>query len=89
VRFVTVGMPGWDTHGNNFGQLRTTLLPELDQALDELSKKSWLIRRGEGDSVSYKVNLRRKASSTLLDSIWSTLDDKIEEQKDEASPEEE
>jgi hypothetical protein len=36
VRFVTVGMPGWDTHGNNFGQLRTALLPELDQALAAL-----------------------------------------------------
>lgn len=36
VRFVTVGMPGWDTHGNNFGQMRTALLPELDQALASL-----------------------------------------------------
>jgi hypothetical protein len=61
---------------------------ELDHALDELSKKSWLIRRGEGDSVSYKVNLRRKASSTLVDGIWSSLNDKIEEQKDAPSPEE-
>ena len=61
---------------------------ELDQALDELSKKSWLIRRGEGDSVTYKVNLRRKASSTLVDGIWASLDDKIEGQKG-SSPSEE
>ena len=61
---------------------------ELDQALDELCKKSWLIRRGEGDSVSYKVNLRRKASSTLMDSIWSSLDDKIEGQEDTSAQDE-
>jgi hypothetical protein len=36
VRFVTVGMSGWDTHGNNFAQLRNNLLPQLDQALSAL-----------------------------------------------------
>lgn len=51
---------------------------EFDQALGELTKKGWLIRRGEADAVSYKVNLRRKTSSTLTNSIWSTLDDKID-----------
>jgi hypothetical protein len=60
---------------------------ELDQALEELSKKNWLIRRGEGDTVSYKVNLRRKASSTLSQSIWSTLDDKIDKQKGDSTQE--
>lgn len=36
VQFVTVGMTGWDTHGNNFGDLRNQLLPSLDQALATL-----------------------------------------------------
>jgi Protein of unknown function (DUF1501) len=36
TRFVTVGLGGWDTHGNNFGTLRTRLLPELDRALAAL-----------------------------------------------------
>ena len=29
-RFVTVGFGGWDTHTDNFTQLRSTLLPQLD-----------------------------------------------------------
>ncbi|PQO33701.1 DUF1501 domain-containing protein [Blastopirellula marina] len=33
ARFVTVGVDGWDTHVNNFTQLRTNLLPQLDKAL--------------------------------------------------------
>ncbi len=49
---------------------------ELDQALNELNKKSWLIRKKKGDSVFYKVNLRRKASRTDSGTIWSMLDDK-------------
>jgi hypothetical protein len=36
VRFVTVGLTGWDTHANNFVQLRGTLLPQLDLALSTL-----------------------------------------------------
>jgi uncharacterized protein (DUF1501 family) len=36
VPIVTVGMSGWDTHGNNFATLRTQLLPELDRALGAL-----------------------------------------------------
>jgi hypothetical protein len=36
ARFVTVGLGGWDTHGNNFGTLRTQLLPQLDRALAAL-----------------------------------------------------
>ncbi len=36
VRFVTVGMGGWDTHANNFQTLRNALLPALDQALSAL-----------------------------------------------------
>jgi hypothetical protein len=33
VRFVTLGMGGWDTHGNNFASLRQNLLPRLDRVL--------------------------------------------------------
>ncbi len=36
VRFVTIGLNGWDTHINNFGQLRNLLLPQLDGALAAL-----------------------------------------------------
>lgn len=36
VRFVTIGIAGWDTHGNNFGTLRNNLLPTLDTALSAL-----------------------------------------------------
>jgi hypothetical protein len=36
VRFVTVGMNGWDTHSQNFTQLRNNLLPQFDRALAAL-----------------------------------------------------
>lgn len=36
ARFVTLGVGGWDTHANNFGALRTQLLPPLDMALSTL-----------------------------------------------------
>jgi hypothetical protein len=36
VRFVTISLGGWDTHGQNFNALRTRQLPPLDQALSTL-----------------------------------------------------
>ena len=36
VTFVTVNMGGWDTHGNNFNELKTRLLPRYDKALAAL-----------------------------------------------------
>ncbi len=36
VRFVTIGISGWDTHSNNFNALRNNLLPQLDIALGTL-----------------------------------------------------
>jgi hypothetical protein len=36
VRFVTIGLGGWDTHANNFRALRDNLLPQLDRVLSAL-----------------------------------------------------
>lgn len=49
-RFVTVGFDGWDTHTNNFAQLRNTLLPQLDAALSALLTD--LQDRGRLDSTA-------------------------------------
>jgi hypothetical protein len=36
VRFVTISLGGWDTHGRNFDALSRRLLPALDQTLSAL-----------------------------------------------------
>jgi hypothetical protein len=36
VRFVTISLGGWDTHGRNFETLSKKLLPQLDQTLSAL-----------------------------------------------------
>lgn len=52
-------------------------LPKLDEALEVLSRQSWLIRIGTGDKAIYKVNLRRKAGSTIATGVWNTLETKL------------
>lgn len=49
VRFVTVSIGGWDTHGQNFNALRTRLLPQVDQTLSALIED--LDNRGLLDST--------------------------------------
>ena len=50
---------------------------DLDDALKTLAEQGWLIQIGDGKRAVYKVNLRRKAGSTLADGIWQNLDDKL------------
>ena len=50
---------------------------DLEAALAELVKQNWLMRYGEGEFTSYKVNLRRKEGSRLGQDIWSSLDARI------------
>jgi hypothetical protein len=55
---------------------------ELDEALDALSRQGWLIKMGE-ENISYRVNLRRKAGSSL--GLWASLQSRIEESEDASS----
>jgi hypothetical protein len=49
VRFVTISLGGWDTHAQNFNNLKTKLLPTLDQTLSALVED--LEQRGLLDST--------------------------------------
>ncbi len=50
---------------------------ELDSALKVLVEQNWLLRYGEGDLMSFRVNLRRRAGSQLGQDIWSALQNRI------------
>lgn len=68
---------------------------ELDTTLSDLTKTEWLIQLGEGDRSTYKVNLGRRQASGLDGSVWSAINDKLEQRikeqqdkkKDPDSPE--
>jgi hypothetical protein len=49
VRFATVTFGGWDTHSNNFGKAKESLLPEFDQGLAAMLNA--LSQRGLLDST--------------------------------------
>ena len=52
---------------------------DLNEALATLTQQYWLIRIGEGEKAIYKVNLKRKAGSTLAGGIWSSLNDRLKD----------
>ncbi len=58
---------------------------ELDEALDMLSKQYWLLRMGVEEKITYRVNLRRKAGSSLAKNIWASLDAKIAQSSGQTS----
>jgi len=54
---------------------------EMEAALEYLANESWVIRMGEGDNRKYEPNLRRKPPSTLGKAVWSQLNNRITENK--------
>lgn len=50
---------------------------EIEAALAALVEQNWLLASGEGEFLSYRVNLRRKAGSALGQDIWATLNSRI------------
>ena len=60
---------------------------ELDSALATLVEQNWLVRYGDGEFTSFKVNLRRKAGSQLDQDVWNTLGSKIKIGPQSAPPE--
>lgn len=59
---------------------------ELKEALNSLTSQSWLVKLGQDELITYKVNLRRKGPSSLASGIWATLDDKMSSEKGEEQP---
>lgn len=49
VTYVTVSLGGWDTHGNNFANLKNSLLPRYDRAMAALVED--LAERGLNEKV--------------------------------------
>ena len=39
VTYVTVNMGGWDTHNNNFSELKNNMLPRYDKAVAALLRR--------------------------------------------------
>jgi hypothetical protein len=72
------------TEGIGFDQLQIKLdHPEgLATTISELIKNNWLIAIGEEGNLRYKVNIRRKRSSSLGFGIWSSLSERITQRLD-------
>lgn len=56
---------------------------DLEKALAELADQGWLIQIGEGDTLGFRVNLRRKKGSSLSGSIWGAIDSKLAERDED------
>jgi hypothetical protein len=54
-------------------------LPELPQALSDLSKNGWLITLGEVPNLRYKINLRRRRGASI-NGVWTQLIDRMSDQ---------
>ena len=52
---------------------------ELDSTLSELTKANWLLRMGQDQLITYRVNLQHKPGSKVAADIWFALEDRLKE----------
>ncbi|KAA3645067.1 MAG: hypothetical protein DWQ07_16885 [Chloroflexi bacterium] len=78
LRELQMNLPELHTATQNIEETKGISKAELQSLLDKLLDQGWLIQLGEEEAPRYKVNLRRKRSSKLGDSIWSRLGDKMD-----------
>lgn len=51
---------------------------DLRRTVDELAQKGWLIRFGEGERVSYQINLGRRRGSERPFGLWSLIGERLD-----------
>jgi hypothetical protein len=73
-------MPEGNQHSDRLSRV------ELDSALGTLVEQNWLLCFGEGEFVSYRVNLRRKAGIQDSGDVWAALNARIAAGKSPTDP---
>ncbi len=84
LREVEISLPDLKSKIANLPERSQISSEDLDQALVELTRQGWLIKRGLVGKITYQVNLRRKTGSELANSIWSKLEERISGNKPES-----
>lgn len=51
---------------------------DLRRTVDELTQRGWLIRFGEGERVSYQINLGRRRGSERPFGLWSLIGERLD-----------
>ncbi|MCB8942491.1 MAG: hypothetical protein H6658_01825 [Ardenticatenaceae bacterium] len=54
---------------------------ELDNSLTELTQAGWLIRMGQDELITYRVDLRRKSGSQVASGMWGALEKRMQARK--------
>ncbi|MFW5943126.1 MAG: hypothetical protein ACOCXI_15085 [Chloroflexota bacterium] len=50
---------------------------ELDEALQQLLNRAWIVRMGQQESTTYRVNLQRRRGTRLSASLWEQLEQRL------------
>ncbi len=54
---------------------------ELNTTLAELTQAGWIIRMGQDELVTYRVDLRRKPGSRVAQGMWGSLEERLKERQ--------
>ncbi|HSM57673.1 MAG TPA: hypothetical protein VK879_16085 [Candidatus Sulfomarinibacteraceae bacterium] len=50
---------------------------ELDKALQQLLNQAWIVRMGQQDTTTYRINLQPRRGTRLSPSLWQQLEQRL------------
>lgn len=81
LREVQMSYPEIITAVSHLPPAQYLTIAELDDSLTQLTQNGWLIRMGQDELITYRVDLRRKPGSKIASGMWNTLEKRLKEQQ--------
>ncbi len=81
LREVQMSYPDLVTAVSTLPTKQRLTTAELDDSLTQLTQAGWLIRLGQDELITYRVDLRRKPGSKVASSMWGTLEKRLQERQ--------
>lgn len=84
IREMEMSFPDLSQAVEEMGAADRLTPAELNDSLEELTRQNWLKRDYDRGIPIYRVNLRRKAGSSLPPGIWTSLNERLAQQATQA-----
>ncbi len=81
LREIQLSYPDIVTAVSHLPPPQQLTIAELDDALIQLTEAGWLIRMGQAELITYRVDLRRKPGSKVSTNMWGTLEERLQAQQ--------
>jgi len=81
LREVQLSYPEIETAVSTLPEKQRLTSAQIEITLAELTEAGWIIRMGQDELITFRVNLRRKSGSQVAQDMWGSLAKRLKERQ--------